>query len=235
MTDEDADGGDTEDADGGDTEDADGAPEAPLDRYRAATATVVADALDEHGTGGVIGGIDPAHPDHVAVGRAIPVRMERVETDEHTNFPRALFEAFEPGGAFVVSSPTDRLSCWGALASRLADRAGMGGVVIDGGFRDVPEIREGAFGVFGADTTPRSGQKRLRVAAVGEPVEVDGVEVAAGDAIVGDATGIAVVPAAEAPAVAGTVGEILDKEAALDRKVADGYTAERLLAEYEGF
>jgi len=222
----------------GDTDDgseADDARDELVERYRAATATVVSDALDAHGIDGVIGGIDPAHPEHVAVGRAIPVRMERVETDEHTNFPAALFEAFAPASVFVVSSPTDRLSCWGGLASRLADRAGMGGIVIDGGFRDVPEIRERDFGVFGADTTPRSGQKRLRVAAVGDPVEVDGVEVAAGDAVVGDATGVAVVPEADAPAVADTAEEILDTEAALDRKVADGYTAERLLEEYDGF
>jgi regulator of RNase E activity RraA len=217
------------------TREEDGTGDDTVERYRAATATVVSDALDAHGIDGVIGGIDPAHPEHVAVGRAIPVRMERVETDEHTNFPRALFEAFEAGGTFVVASPTDRLSCWGALASRLADRAGMGGIVIDGGFRDYTEIRERAFGVFGADTTPRSGQKRLRVAAVGDPVEVDDVEVAAGDVVVADGTGIAVVPEREAAAVADTVEGILEKEAALDRKVADGYTAAELLEEYDGF
>ena len=207
----------------------------PIERYREATATVVSDALDEHGIDGVIGGIDPAHPEHVAVGRAIPVRMDRVETDEHTNFPRALFEAFAAGGVFVVASPDDRLSCWGALASRLADRAGMGGIVIDGGFRDYTEIRERGFGVFGADTTPRSGQRRLRVAAVGDPVTVDSVDVAADDVVVADGTGVCVVPGDDAPAVADTVAGILEKEAALDRKVADGYTAEELLKEYDGF
>ena len=45
---------------------------------------------------------------------------------------------------------------------------------------------------------PTPGRTRLKVAAIGEPVTVDGVAVAPGDIVAADGTGIVVLPAARA-------------------------------------
>ena len=204
--------------------------------YENFTATIVSDALDEHGIDGVITGIDPAHPDHAAVGRARPVRFEPAPEDvTRTNFPFDLFAAFDAGDVFVLDGISSEISYWGELASRLAERAGVRGTVIHGGYRDYNGIRDGAYPVFGVGTTPRSGQPRVRIAEIDEPVTVRDVTIASNDVVVADATGIAVVPEDAARTVAETATEILGKELVLDRRIENGADVETLVEEYEGF
>lgn len=197
--------------------------------------SVVSDALDEFGIDGVLTGLRPANPGHVAVGRARPVRFEPVSGGERTNFPFAMLEAFAPDAVFVLAGVSPELSHWGGLASRLAANAGMAGVVVDGGYRDAPEIRAGSFPVFGRARTPKTGQRRLRIASVGEPVDVDGVTVAAEDVVVADATGVVVVPGDRAGAIAAAAREILESERELEEEVADGADVAALKADHEGF
>lgn len=213
-----------------------GDPDALVRSYQNFDATIVSDALDEHGIDGVITGLEPAHPDHAAVGRARPVQFEAAPDDaDSTNFPFALFEEFADGDVFVMDSISPEISCWGGLASRLAAAAGVRGTIINGGYRDYPEIRSGEYGVFGAGPTPRSGQPRLRIAAIDDDVTIQGVSISRGDVVVGDATGIAVVPKTEAEAVAATAEDLLAKELVLDRKVENGADVSALTTEYEGF
>lgn len=204
--------------------------------FESFTATIVSDALDEHGIDGVITGVDPAHPDHATVGRARPVRFEPAPEDvTRTNFPFDLFAAFDAGDVFVLDGISPEVSCWGELASRLAGKAGVRGTVIDGGYRDYNGIRDGDYPVFGVETTPRSGQPRVRIDSIGEPVTIRGVTVAPDDVVVADGTGIAVVPEDAASDVAETAKELLGKELVLDRRVENGADAETLIEEYGGF
>jgi regulator of RNase E activity RraA len=81
---------------------------------------------------------------------------------------------------------------------------GVAGAIIDGGCRDLEEIRERGFFIASRDVTPRSGKRRIRI-AVRRAVTCGGVRVRAGDGIVADQTGIVAIPAArlvEALAVA---------------------------------
>ncbi len=197
--------------------------------FRLFDATLVSDALDEHGIDGVITGLDPAHPEHVAVGRAHPLRLEEAaEPESGTNFPYAMLEEIGPDRLLVLDGAGPEISCWGANASRLAAAADAAGIVVDGGYRDVPEVRASAFPLFGRGRTPRSGQGRLSVEAVGEPVEIGGVEVAPDDLIVADATGVSVVPAEEAAAVAETAEAILTEELLVEAKIDAGATVSDL-------
>ncbi|MFB6160583.1 MAG: RraA family protein [Haloferacaceae archaeon] len=206
-------------------------PEADLlDRYRTFDTSVVSDALDHHGVDGVIDGVEPAAGggEPHAAGYARPVQLARVRGDEATNFPHAMLAAMEPDDAVVVSGVGPTVSCWGGNACRLAANAGVAGVVVDGGYRDVAEVRAEAFPLFGAAPTPRSGQHRVRVSATDEPVTVDGVRVAPGDVVVADATGVVVVPADDAAAVADTAADLRDAERELEAAIDDGATVEDL-------
>lgn len=207
-----------------------------LQKYQNYSSTIVSDALDEHEIEGVLIGINPAHPAHKAVGRARPVRFEAAPEDaDRTNFPSDLFDAFNDGDVFVFDSISPEISCWGELASRLAAKAGVQGTVINGGFRDYNGIRERDYGVFGVQPTPRSGQPRLRIAAIDDPVTIQDVTIETNDIVVADGTGIAVVPQETASAVAETAEKILSKELVLDQRVANGADADTLLEEYKGF
>lgn len=196
-------------------------------RFRKFDTSLVSDALDEHGVDGVITGIGPVHPDDYAVGRATTLRLERVEESRDTNFPAATFDAMAEDRMLVMDS-VRRVSCWGGNASKLGAAAGLAGVVTDGDVRDADDIRAGDFPVFSRGTTPRTGQRRVEITATNEPIEVDGVTVEPDDVVVADLTGVVVVPADEAAAVADTAEELLENERDIEDLIAGGATHEDL-------
>ncbi len=100
------------------------------------------------------------------------------------------------GSALAVDvGDEDELGYWGEVLTTAAEARGLTGLVIDGGVRDT--------GALGGPRVPRLlHHRRLprgvqeRPGAVGLPVVVGGVPVEAGDWLVGDGDGVAVVPAA---------------------------------------
>lgn len=199
------------------------------DVFASFDTSIVADALDEHGIDGVVTGIDPVQPARTAVGRAHTLRLrEANEAGSQTNFPYAMLRELTKDRVLVLDGGPPDVSCWGGNATRLAANAGVGGVVVDGGFRDVSEIRDVAVPVFGRSRTPKTGQRRLTVDRVGEPVEIGDVTVAPNDLVVADATGIVVVPDDAVAAVADTAETLLGEELLISEKIASGATVEDL-------
>ena len=206
------------------------------DVYSMFDTSVVSDALDKHDIDGVITGLPPAAPDQTTVGRAHTMRFELVDDPgERTNFPYAMLNELLEDRVLVIDGVGPDISCWGGNASRLAENAGVAGMVIDGGYRDIPEIREGSFPVFARQPTPKSGQRRLAVEAVGEPLDIDGVTVNPDDLIVADATGVVVVPAEKAAEVAETAEATLREELLVERKIEHGATVADLQSDDHEF
>jgi regulator of RNase E activity RraA len=86
------------------------------------------------------------------------------------------------------------VSTFGGLAAQAAVQRGVAGVVIDGGCRDVEEIRAAGLWVSSRHVTPISGKGRLRINHVNVAVAIGGITVNAGDYIIGDETGLIRVP-----------------------------------------
>lgn len=59
------------------------------------------------------------------------------------------------------------MSTFGGLSTSAALAGGMAGIVIDGGCRDVEEIRSSGLFVASRHVTPRSGKLRVKVVEVG--------------------------------------------------------------------
>ncbi|THE64130.1 RraA family protein [Salinadaptatus halalkaliphilus] len=195
------------------------------DVYRSFGTSIVSDALDEHGIDGVITGLEPVHPSHAAVGRAHTLRLEAAPNPgTETNFPYAMLHELVADRVLVLDGGGPGLSCWGGNASQLAANAGVEGLVVDGGYRDVAEIRAGSFPVFGRAPTPKTGQKRLTVEEIGEPVTIGDVTVSPDDLLVADATGVVAVPADAVADVAETAEEILGEELLVESKIDGGAT-----------
>jgi regulator of RNase E activity RraA len=122
----------------------------------------------------------------------------------------AILDAAGPGDVIVVDLGGAACSTWGGMASLAATVKGVAGLLVDGGVRDLEEMIAFDFPVFARHLVPTTGRGRLKVEAIGEPVEVDGVAVAPGDIIVADGTGAVCLPRDVA-------GEIVTHAEALQR------------------
>ncbi|MHB1164161.1 MAG: RraA family protein [Candidatus Nanopelagicales bacterium] len=81
----------------------------------------------------------------------------------------------------------------GALSLVAAMVDGLAGIVIDGAWRDIDEVKSLGLPIFGRGTHPFSPTKRFP-GELNVPVCCGRVIVEAGDVVVGDADGVAVVP-----------------------------------------
>ena len=89
---------------------------------------------------------------------------------------------------------------WGEVLTTAAEAAGLVGLVIDGGVRDVAALEAHGFPVF-SSTIALPGASKDRPGTAGAPVRVGGVPVNTGDWVVGDVDGVMVIPAGSLEAV----------------------------------
>ena len=78
--------------------------------------------------------------------------------------------------------------------SRIAHARGIAGLVVDGAVRDLDEIEELGFPVFGTGVVPVPPGREV-AGEVGVPIECAGRIVAPGDWVYADGDGVVVVPA----------------------------------------
>ena len=117
---------------------------------------------------------------------------------------------------------------WGEVLTTAAEAAGLAGLVLDGGVRDVAALEAHRFPVFSA-AIALTGATKDKPGTVGIPVRVGGVQVAAGDWVVADVDGVAFVRRDEIDDVlkAGRARE--EKEAGFFESLRSGSTTVELL------
>jgi 4-hydroxy-4-methyl-2-oxoglutarate aldolase len=107
----------------------------------------------------------------------------------------------QPGDVLVIDSRGHVESCSGGSGMLIAPiRQGLAGVVVDGAWRDIPDLQALNFPIFGRGACPVSRSKS-QLGEINVPICCGGVVVNAGDLIVADAEGIVVVPRTEATSV----------------------------------
>ncbi|MGQ4477172.1 RraA family protein [Streptomyces sp. SAS_276] len=117
-----------------------------------------------------------------------------------------------PGSVVVVESGDVEYALAGGNVCAVAQRRGIAGFVVDGVIRDVGEVREAGFPVFGRGVVPIPGVKKA-VLPLNERVRCGGVAVEPGDVVVADEDGVVVVPGARRAEVLAGARERLAKEA----------------------
>lgn len=132
------------------------------------------------------------------VGPAVTV-LERaaMESRPPVHALQAIDEA-EPGAILVIGvedpEGSRNVAQWGGLMTTAAFARRLGGAVLDGGVRDVEEIRQIGFPVFARTVIPSSTVGRYVTVGKDLPVVCGGVLVHPGDVLVGDTDGVVVVP-----------------------------------------
>lgn len=167
------------------------------------------------------------------VGPALTVRLEpgnQVDCLDALAVARA-------GDVIVVDAAGEtETSVWGGLMSRLCKMKGVAGAVVDGAIRDTDETRDIGFPIFSKAIVPRSTHSpysgRMEPIEINVPIQCAGVLVRPGDIVLGDEIGVVVVPAEEAAQVLEQARQQAEKEEQTRAKIQEGWTVERLLAEF---
>jgi len=168
-----------------------------LRQCAAIASSTWSDALDALGIAGVIRDIPRRSGRGRIAGFAATARHVSGELGD---FDRAdfavgrLVAASGPGIVLMIDAGGAAISTFGGIASLAAVRRGATAVVIDGACRDVDEIQATGLWLASRWVTPVTGKTRLRLQAMGGPVTIGGVAVSQGDLVVGDETGLVVVP-----------------------------------------
>ena len=191
--------------------------EALLDSYRHVEVASVSDALEQL-TGRKMYLSHKVQPIFASkfVGFALTVKLSK---DEGNKDPAAL------SGMLAAIDQGTRNSVWVMVVEDGADIAGMGGLmgtamsargysgaVIDGGVRDVGQLRKIGFPVYATGIVPSTSVGHYRFAGAEIPVACDGVEVNPGDIVAADGDGVVIVPRAKAKEVLAVAQEMDFKE-----------------------
>jgi len=137
-------------------------------------------------------------------GAAITVLLKKDENND----PGALsgmLAAIDSGGAgsvyvMKVEDGQDIAGMGGLMGTAMLSRR-FAGAVIDGGVRDLPQLKRIGFPVYATGIVPSTSVGHYRFGGMNVPLEIDGTRVAANDIIVADQDGVVVVPRADAPRV----------------------------------
>jgi regulator of RNase E activity RraA len=131
-------------------------------------------------------------------GPAVTVLLKKGEHKEGAPASQGMLDAIDsaPAGSvyvMVLEDGGDYAGIGGLMATAMKYR-GLAGAIIDGGVRDTPQIRKLQFPVFSRGVVPSTTINHYRFAGVNVPVTCAGVRVNAGDIVVADEDGVAVVP-----------------------------------------
>jgi regulator of RNase E activity RraA len=183
------------------------------------------DALDEFEIEGVVAGIAQRSGRGRFAAYAVTAREVAgpLRTFARREFAvGSLIASVGPGRALVVDAGGAQISTFGGLATLAASLRGATAVVIDGGCRDIEEIRATNLWLGSRFVTPTSGKTRIRVESIGDPVHLGGVWVQTGDLVVGDETGIVIVPRAQLAAVLAKAEAIVEKDRTIEAALRAG-------------
>lgn len=188
-------------------------PQQMVDAYRHVEAASVSDAIEQlfHEKRYMSHRMQAVFPTKFA-GTAVTVLLKREENHD----PGALtgmLNAIDNGGQgsvyiMTVQDGADIAGMGGLMGTAMAAR-GYAGAVVDGGVRDIPQLKRIQFPVYALGPVPSTSVGHYRFAGADIPIVCDGVEVDPGDIIVADQDGVVVVPKAHA-------ADILIKAQALD-------------------
>ncbi len=127
------------------------------------------------------------------------------------------------GDVIVVDAGGGTTAVWGELASWSAHGRGIAGIVIDGAIRDIDSIQELGFPAFTRHVSPNAGEPKGH-GEIGVEVVVGGQKVRPGDWMIGDASGLVVVPRERAQEIANRALDVLEHENRLREEIQRGST-----------
>jgi len=133
-----------------------------------------------------------------------------------------------PGDVIVINNDGGtHVASWGELATASCLKKGIEGVVIDGAVRDVDDIRRMKFPLFAKAVVPNAGEPK-GFGEINAEIRCAGQSVKPGDWIVGDESGVVVVPKERAYEIARRAVEVRKNEDRIREEIRRGSTLSRV-------
>jgi len=158
------------------------------------------------------------------VGRAITVQTfpgDWAKTVE-------AIDVAKPGDVIVIYNGSPHVAPWGELATLSSINKGVEGVVIDGGVRDVEDIRRLNFPIFATSIVPNAGEPK-GFGEINAEINCGGQNVKPGDFIVGDDNGVVVIPKERGYEIARRAVEVEKNERRIRDEIKRGKTLSEVL------
>ncbi len=173
---------------------------------------------------GAMSGIRPVAPGLKFAGRALTVRT----ADGDWAKPVEAIDNAKKGDVLVIDACAGKTAIWGELATWSAKMQGIAGVVIDGAARDADRIREMKFPVFSKYIASNAGDPK-GFGEIGAEIICGNQTVRSGDWIIGDDSGVVVVPQEQAEEIANRALDVLEQENRIREEIKRGSTLSKVL------
>ena len=195
--------------------------EAVIELLREVSAPNISDAMHRKGA---MKGILPICTGHKIVGRAITVRTLPGDWAK----PVEAIDRAGSGNVIVIDNGRADVAPWGELATLSCMNRKIPGVVIDGAVRDVDEIRKFDYPLFARAIVPNAGEPK-GYGEIGVEIVCGGQVVRDGDYIVGDDSGVVVIPKERAYEIARRAKEVYKTELRIRAEIKRGKSLSEVL------
>lgn len=132
------------------------------------------------------------------------------------------------GDVIVIYNESKDIACWGGLATLSSLNKGIAGVVIEGAVRDIDEIENLGLPIYTSNTVPNAGDPK-GFGEINAEITCGGQTVKPGDYIVGDESGVVVIPAERAYELARRAKEVNKTEKRLFDEIRRGGTLSEIM------
>lgn len=132
------------------------------------------------------------------------------------------------GDVIVIYNESKDIACWGGLATLSSLNKGVAGVVIEGAIRDLDEIETLGLPIYTSNTVPNAGDPK-GFGEINAEITCGGQTVKPGDYIVGDESGVVVIPKERAYELARRAKEVNKTEKRLFDEIRRGRTLSEIM------
>jgi len=173
---------------------------------------------------GAMHGIRPIRSGFHMVGKALTVKT----MDGDWAKPIEAIDKAEPGDVLVIDAGSGNTAVWGELATWSAKIRGLAGVVVDGAVRDLDDLLKMDFPVFCRNISSNAGEPK-GFGEIGVEIKCGGQTERTGDWIVGDDSGVVVIPQEIAQEIANRALDVKEHEDRIREEIKRGSSLGKVL------
>src|SRR5882672_5643606 len=149
-------------------------------------------------------------------GYAVTVLLKKDEGNKDPNALAGMMAAIDSGAkdsvyVMTVQGGAD-IAGMGGLMGTTMNARGYAGAIVDGGVRDVAQLKRIGFPVYALGPVPSTSIGHYKLGGANIPMLCDGVQVQPGDIVAADQDGVVVVPRAKAAEILALALDMDNKE-----------------------